>query len=435
MTRRAPSRPRTPGPLGRGRQEQLPGRPALTTPPELQRKALAELQRQHLAAQPWLGIGGLLLAAVVFFALALGTGSTERSLLILGPISTFALPAVAMIAFWWNDWPGSRLATPWTGLIDTVLVAAAAVVLTIAGQAIVERSDLRGVFDANPAPGVPGTFPATLAVAGAAFTATLQLSLVCERWPLGGIGRLRSGIAALALSWAAGIGAYFLFVNLDAVPAADRAAVGLRNPGGPIAAPDFGSALIAIGVWQAVFFVALRGWPVNAITRRSRRLLAGNALVLGFGAATYIVFRNLAHWQPAAISAVCGCVISAALIVAMLFEGWPASRIAAAPGRLLTLGLTALVALVLNRALAAYADSAHWTKATPDDWITTAALSFIGAGIILHVGVGLRWPFAAKSRENLLVPDVLGDGDDDLPGLQAACVAGERNDGPAFALV
>jgi hypothetical protein len=400
MTGGAPGRPRPPGPLSSGRQEPLPGRPALTTPPELQRKALVDLQRQHLAAQPWLGIGGMLLAAVVFFALALGAGSTERSLLILGPISTFALPAVAMIAFWWNDWPGSSLTTPWTGLIDTVLVVAAAVVLTIAGQVIVERSDLRAVFEANPGAGVPTTFPATLALAGAAFTATLQLSLVCERWPLGGLGRLRSGIAALALSWAVGIGAYFLFVNLDAVPAAERAAVGLRNPGGPIPAPDFGSALIAIGVWQAVFFIALRGWPVNTITSRPRRLLAGNALVLGLGAVTYIVLRNLAQWQPAAISAVCGCVISAALIEAMLFESWPATRLPAAPSRALTLGLTAVVALALNRALAAYANSVHWTKATPDEWITTAALSFIGAGIILHVGIGLRWPFAARTKEN-----------------------------------
>jgi hypothetical protein len=74
----------------------------------------------------------------------MGTGSTDTSLLILGPMSTFALPAVAMIAFWWNDWPGSTLTTPWTGLIDTALVIAAAVLLTIAGQAIVERSDVRG---------------------------------------------------------------------------------------------------------------------------------------------------------------------------------------------------------------------------------------------------------------------------------------------------
>ena len=318
---------------GSGGPGTLSGRPSLTTPPDLQRKAFADLQRQRLAAQPWLGVGGLLLAAVVFFALALGTGSTQTSLLILGPLSTFALPGVAMVAFWWNDWPGSRLTTPWTGLIDTVLVVAAAVVLTIAGQAIVERSDLRAVFEASPGPGVPTIFPATLALAGAAFTATLQLSLVCERWPLGGIDRLRSGIAALALSWAVGIGAYFLFLNLDAVPAAERAAVGLRNPGGPIDAPDFGSALIAVGIWQAVFFIALRGWPVNTITQRSRRLIAGNVLVIGPGALTYLVLRNLAHWQPAAISAVCGCVISAALIVAMLFENWPAARLRPAAGR------------------------------------------------------------------------------------------------------
>ena len=183
MTGRVSSRPRPAGLLSRGGTGPLPVRPLLTTPPNLQHQAFADLQRQRLAAQPWLGLGGLLLGAAVFFALALGTGSTQTSLLILGPLSTFALPAVAMIAFWWNDWPGSRLTTPWTGLIDTLLVAAASVVLTIAGQAVVERADLRGVFEASPGPGVPTTFPATMALAGAAFTAMLQLSLVCERWP------------------------------------------------------------------------------------------------------------------------------------------------------------------------------------------------------------------------------------------------------------
>jgi hypothetical protein len=149
-----------------------------------------------------------------------------------------------------------------------------------------------------------------------------------------------------------------------------------------------------------VFFIALRGWPINTITRRPGRLLVGNALVLGLGTLTYIAFRNLAHWQPDGISAACGCIISAALIVAMLFEGWPAARLPPATGRALTLALTALVALALNRALAAYGEGAHWTRATPNDWITTAALSFIGAGVILHVGIGLRWPFALKSRED-----------------------------------
>ena len=380
---------------GSGADSPLPERPLLTTPPRLQPPDVARNQRQRLAAQPWLGLGGLLLTAVVFFALALGTGSTATALLILGPISTFALPAVAMIAFWWNDWPGSRLSVPWTGLIDTVAFIAAAIVLTIAGQAIVERPDVGAVFETAAG---PATFPATLPLAGAAFATMLQLSFPCERWPLGRIPRLWSGVAALALSWAIGVGAYFLFVNLDALPAAERAAAGLRDPGGPVPAPDFGSALIVVGVWQAVFFIALRGWPVNGITRRPLRLIVGNVLVIAPGALTYLLLRDIAHWQPDAISAACGCVIAAVLVAGMLFEGWPATRLPPARGRLLTLFLTALVAVALDRVLAAYADGVTWIRATSDDWITTAALSFLGVGIIAHVAVGLRWPFALKGK-------------------------------------
>jgi hypothetical protein len=397
MTGTPPSRPQPADLPGPGGTPPRPGYPLLATPPHLERRDLDELPRRHLAGEPWLGLGGLLLVAVVFFALALGTGSTATSLLILGPMSTFALPVVVMVAFWWNDWPGSRLTTPWTGLIDTVLVAAAAVVLTVAGQAVVERSDVRGVFEATPGPGVPVTFPATLVLAGAVFTVMLQLTLVCERWPLGGLELRWSGLAALVLSWAVGTGSYFLFVNLGAVPAADRAAAGLRDPGGPIPAPDFGAALIAVSLWQTLLFIGLRGWPVNTITNRPRRLLAGNALVIGFGALTYLVLRDVAHWQPTAIGVACGCVISAALVVAMLFEGWPATRLPAAASRALTLALTALVALALDHALAAYANAVPWTRATPDEWITTAALSYAGTGIILHVGIGLRWPFALKT--------------------------------------
>lgn len=186
---------------------------------------------------------------------------------------------------------------------------------------------------------------------------------------------------------------------MNAVPAAVRSSTGLRNPGGPVAAADFGSALVAVGVWQAVLFIALRGWPVNTITRRARRLAAGNLLIIGLGVVTHLVLRNLAGWQPAAISAACGCVISAAIIAGMLFEGWPATALPDATRRAATLALTAAVAVALNRALAAYADNVSWARATADDWITTAALSFIGAGIILHVGVGLRWPFAVTTRQ------------------------------------
>ena len=95
-------------------------------------------------------------------------------------------------------------------------------------------------------------------------------------------------------------------------------------------------------------------------------------------------------------------MISGVLIVAMLFEGWPATRLPAWPARVVTLALAALVALALNRALAAYAYGVTWIRATPSDWVTTAALSFIGAGIILHVGIGLRWPFAPKGARRRL---------------------------------
>ena len=54
-------------------------RPLLTTPPQLQRRDAVRLQREVLATQPWVGLGGLVLSAVVFFALALGLGNTATS--------------------------------------------------------------------------------------------------------------------------------------------------------------------------------------------------------------------------------------------------------------------------------------------------------------------------------------------------------------------
>ena len=69
-------------------------------------------QRLRFAAQPWLGLGGLLLTAVVFFALALGTGSAATGLLVLGPISTFGLAGVAVIAFGGTTGPAPGSARP-----------------------------------------------------------------------------------------------------------------------------------------------------------------------------------------------------------------------------------------------------------------------------------------------------------------------------------
>ena len=52
-----------------------------------------------------------------------------------------------------------------------------------------------------------------------------------------------------------------------------------------------------------------------------------------------------------------------------------------------------------DRASARSAVSRSWLSGAGNKWLTTAALSFIGAGIILHVGIGFRWPFAHKTKQ------------------------------------
>ena len=86
-------------------------------------------------------------------------------------------------------------------------------------------------------------------------------------------------------------------------------------------------------------------------------------------------------------------MISAGLIVALVFEGWPGALLRHhGAGRFVTLVFTAAVAVGLNRALAGYADSVHWVRATANDWVTVAGLAFSAVGIILHVAIGQRWP-------------------------------------------
>jgi len=48
--------------------------------------------------------------------------------------------------------------------------------------------------------------------------------------------------------------------------------------------------------------------------------------------------------------------------------------------------------------LTAIAHNAHWTAATPEEWVAYAGLNSIGVGVILHVAIGRRWPFAAPPQ-------------------------------------
>jgi len=78
----------------------------------------------------------------------------------------------------------------------------------------------------------------------------------------------------------------------------------------------------------------------------------------------------------------------------MLFEGLTRSGDHPGRERVLMLGTVALGAGALYAALTAIAHQARWTTATPEEWVTYAGLNAIGLGVILHVGIGRRWPFA-----------------------------------------
>jgi hypothetical protein len=347
------------------------GRPTISTPLRLQSRPARAAQRERWARQPGLGALGLLLVLPVAVLLAFAADGPETSLLLLAPLATFGLPVVAMVAFWWDDWPGTTLRSSWSGWADTVLVIVSAVGLTLLGTAVVRGVGAGAAFDPTPV-GRP-TFPATMALAGTAFVAMLQLTLVCEGWPLRGrLGQTGDGLAALAVAWVAAL-LVQAFVLDDL-----------------LAGPELGALLTLIGAWQVVLFVLWRGWPVSRSSRRALRLVGGNALVLGGAALTYAATRGL---DPGAVSAAGGCVVAAGLLYGMLFEGFLRDRIPARAARAALLALTAVTAVVLDLGLGAYADTVEWIRATPDDWVIHASLNAIGVGIILHVAIGRRWPF------------------------------------------
>ena len=313
--------------------------------------------------QPGLGLAGIIFVVPVAVLLGAGLGSLERSLVVLGPISTFALPVIAMIAFWWEGWPGARLRPPLSGLSNTLLVAAGGVALTLAGQAVVAQVDLRGVFDPAAAPADAPTFPATMPLAGAVFVVMLQLTLVCEGWPLHRYAPVEAGFAALALAWLAAAALYLGLVRAGAM--SGRA---------------FGDAMVCVGALQVVFWVVLHGRPFAAIAARGRRLATANAVVIAGGCLA----------SEAVDSTVAGCVVAAGLAVGMLFEGWLDS-----PGA--NLVAVAVLSAVLLAGLQTISGAGTWSKAEPDEWTSYAALNAIGAGVLLHVAIGRRWPFAPRS--------------------------------------
>lgn len=323
-------------------------RPAVCRPDALSPEALADARR----AQPRRGLLGLAFVLPVAALLAAGAGGPVRTLEVLGPPVTFALPIVAMIAFWWEDWPGSLLRWGWPGLSDTALVAAGGAALTLLGRAV--------------------TGTASVPLAAGIFTLMLQVTLVGEGRPLRGRGGRRAGVAALAGCWVAGWALHRGLVGTGLVPG-----------------EDYGAWFAVLGAWQMLWYVALRGWPFARIRRRAVRLATAHAAVVACAWVGYFALPR--EWT----APVAGAVIASVLVVAMLFEAWPGIRLTPVPGRgtvlLLVAGLTAalvwLIPLVARGA------------GVPDRlvaaWTTHTTLNALSLAVILHVAVWRRWPVSA----------------------------------------
>ncbi|HEY2697458.1 MAG TPA: hypothetical protein VGJ45_18465 [Pseudonocardiaceae bacterium] len=348
----------------------LDTRPSVSSPDALSPAALADARRH----QPLRGLIGLAFVVPVTVLLSIGAGGATHSSALLGPIITFALPIIAMIAFWWEDWPGTLLPRPWSGLYDTAIVVVGGVLLTVLGQLVVNGPDLIGVF--APGPAHPGAYPDAVPLAGGIFTIILQLTLVCERWPLAGLSRIPSGLAAVVLCWALGLIAWLAEVHSHAVPA-----------------ENYGAWFTSIGAWQMIYYVALRGWPFARIDRKWLRLLVGNVAVIACGWGSYLLVENVLDWPGTRITATAGTGIGAILLVAMLFEAWPAIRVdRLALGRTIAVSVAVILTTLLVWLLPMLAHTLGVPQTREWSWTTQVTLNALSTAVILHVAIWRRWP-------------------------------------------
>ena len=71
--------------------------------------------------QPWTGLIGLAVVLAVAALLGLGLGAQD-SLEAIGPMSTFCLPVLAVVALWWNGWPVAGRSAWQAGIISTAMM-------------------------------------------------------------------------------------------------------------------------------------------------------------------------------------------------------------------------------------------------------------------------------------------------------------------------
>ncbi|SNT39380.1 hypothetical protein SAMN05421812_105262 [Asanoa hainanensis] len=366
----------------------LPERPAISAPTADLGPAIRAAIARSVARQPWLGLSGLLLVVPIAVALAFAMDGPARSVVVIGPIVTFSLVPIAVVAFWWNDWPGTALAPRWlSGWLNTLFIVAAGVGLTFLGQLIAGGVDPRGVFDPNPGPGHLPTFPAVLPIAGTAFTAMLQFTLVNEGWPLRKLPRVPAGLLAAAVAWGAALLVYYFVVDVH-----PPASTGLHTQTGPMSGAALGALTVTIGAWQTWLYVTWRGWPFNLVKRRWLRLLVANGTVILGGWATYTLIHLAV--SPGKIIAGAAAFIAAGLVVSMLFENAVRPHITAVMDKWLSVLTVSALATVLYVVLTAYARTVDFGRIEPTEFVVHGSLNALAFSVITHVAVGRRWPFA-----------------------------------------
>ncbi len=352
--------------------------------------------------QPLIGLAGVVWVGGVFALLGLLPGA-QTAVQTVGPVTTFMLPVLILIAVWWQGWPGNGSSRLLGGIINTVVLGVLAIVLMMIAQVIVGKGDLHGLFiqaiPPNLTKGHFTSFPWLVPLAALIFVTMLQLTFVNERLPLAALGRA-GGVVALVISWGVGLLAYYLFTQwnflLPPPPAgpAIQHLIGLHNPGGPITGVNplhIVDWAVCLAMWQAILFILLRGMPFVGIRGTVPRLLVQNILTLAVAWGTYFLFKDVFDWSIERIAAVCGTAIGGIFVATMLTEGWVARF--GGPGAVVLAAVAVTLGLFFGlRGLGNLVD-AHWKVVPVELWVGLAGLNWIAAIIIAHYALWRRWPF------------------------------------------
>jgi hypothetical protein len=344
--------------------------------------------RRGLRSFDWQAIvPGLLIMLAVFVAGGLVL-SPQGALLVIGPISLFAMPILALVAdFVVPLYAGQQRRWLVAGIILASILGGA-IVLTVLAQAIVGQIDLAGVFSTDPhtAASHLTAFPFTIPLGGALFVAYLEVAIV-SGVPMITKNRLRDGAIAFLGCAALALILYETLANWDAIPAPARAALGLRNPGGPIDALDLAGIVISITIWQ-VLYLFFGGGPLSAIPAGWPRIVVSNVVVIGLGIITYWLLHYPLQASIPQIAVVAAMEVVGILVVGILF-GRPA---AGPPGmvsplqRLIRFCLAALVSVLAFLALRwlGMLFQPTWAAGSLELWIAISGLNLVGGSIFLY---------------------------------------------------